>query len=71
MGEANGVGIRTWAKVEMEKLSNFSISGIKDNCPGLALVLKKKKSAISIGTQSSEFIFRQENSEIIKLIEQR
>ena len=44
MGEANGVGIRTWAEVEMEKLSKLSISGIKDNCPGLALVLKKKKN---------------------------
>lgn len=55
MGEANGVGIRTWAKVETEKLSKLSISGIKDNCPGLALVLKKKKkSAISIGIQSSD-----------------
>ena len=71
-GEANGIRIGTWAKVEMEKLLKLSISGVKDNFPGLLLDLKKKKkkSAISRGIQSS-VTFRQEDSEIIKLLEQR
>lgn len=42
-GEANGIRIGTWAKVEMEKLLKLSISGVKDNFPGLLLDLKKKK----------------------------
>ena len=42
-GEANGIRIGTWAKVEMEKLSKLSVSGVKDNFPGLSLDLKKKK----------------------------
>ena len=72
-GEANGIRIGTWAKVEIEKLLKLSISGVKDNFPGLLLDLKKKKkkkSAISRGIQSS-VTFRQEDSEIIKLLEQR
>lgn len=55
-GEANGIRIGTWAKVEMEKLLKLSISSVKDNFPGLLLDLKKKKkkSATSRGIQSSD-----------------
>ena len=42
-GEANEIRIGTWAKVEMEKLSKLSVSGVKDNFPGLLLDLKKKE----------------------------
>ena len=54
-GEANGIRIGTWAKVEMEKLLKLSISGVKDNFPGLLLDLKKKKKKISHLKRDSEF----------------
>lgn len=53
-GEANGIRIGTWAKVEMEKLLKLSISSVKDNFPGLLLDLKKKKK-ISHLKRDSEF----------------
>ena len=55
-GEAHGIRIGTWAKVEMEKLLKLSISGVKDNFPGLLLDLKKKKKKkISHLKRDSEF----------------
>ena len=54
-GEANGIRIGTWAKVEMEKLLKLSISSVKDNFPGLLLDLKKKKKKISHLKRDSEF----------------
>ena len=53
-GEANGIRIGTWAKVEMEKLSKLSVSGVKDNFPGLSLDLKKKKWDTPRRIQSSD-----------------
>ena len=71
-GEANGTRIRTWAKVEMEKLLKLSISGVKDNFPGLLLDLKRKKNQPSQeGFRVLTVTLRQEDSEIIKLLEQR
>lgn len=47
MGEANEVCIGTWAKVEMKKLSKFSVSGINNKHPGLAFIYLKKKQRSS------------------------
>ena len=71
-GEANGIRIGTWAKVEMEKLLKLSISSVKDNFPGLLLELKKKKK-ISHLKRDSEFWQSPsgKRTQIIKLLEQR
>ena len=56
----------------MEKLLKLSISGVKDNFPGLLLDLKRKKNQPSQeGFRVLTVTFRQEDSEIIKLLEQR
>lgn len=63
-GEANGIRIGTWAKVEMEKLLKLSISSVKDNFPGLLLDLKKKKKnqPPQEGFRVLTVTFRQEDS---------